>query len=507
MTLDDNEIRNIKLLILAKKFAEKDVEQKFNDFFTNHFKNFSDSDKARIISLFIKYLDKQRTYHETKEEDYKDIIKESFKKAINSFYSSLDPNESNLYFDLITLYMHFHDDEIDTDTLNKIMIKINDMLNKNTINDNNKLTELLIAYIKYYIYQYNGDEKKAKIITDSQHFNIFEKIIIKYLEKIEINSTSINDELLLLLMESRNLPRFDNINKLLINKGNSNALNKYYDNIKNKIPIAKEELTKFYEDIIAYRLSKGILPREICNYLFMFNLLSRIGVIDLVQNYLIENNINDITCFFDPLSGIHGGAVANTKYISFKSCYYDNITMFHEATHTIQYNNMDNNRNYTRYNYNILKDFLIQDNIPYNCYLGNHQKFLFEIDADTQGKYQLGLLQLSLTNSKEKFYKTQNEMKKISEEEQKLISESENLIINGEQVNKKELFDKIILSKPFYVKTYPVLSIEYNEDGSKKNTDEILRTIEYCQQNNLYSQEELTAISNCIFGNEIEKKM
>ena len=59
----------------------------------------------------------------------------SSKSAINTFIESLDNDECNLYFDLICMYVYLNDGDLETenDTLDKIMSKFNEMLNKNVI--------------------------------------------------------------------------------------------------------------------------------------------------------------------------------------------------------------------------------------------------------------------------------------------------------------------------------------------------------------------------------------
>ncbi|MDE5539532.1 MAG: hypothetical protein K2J20_03500, partial [Bacilli bacterium] len=141
---------------------------------------------------------------------------------------------------------------------------------------------------------------------------------------------------------------------------------------------------------------------------------------------------------------------------------------------------------------------------PWSDYNGlNHDRFLFEIDADIQGSKQCGMIMLSIGQN---INEVEQEMLSLDEKEQKIINESRTIIINGVEVDKKDLFDSIILKKPEYVQKFPVFSIEYNDDGSKKTKDEILSTLESYRLNQMYTEEELSAIEICIFGDSIENK-
>ena len=500
-------ILNDELIAKIIKLASRTTsENKVNNFFTNIFPKFSENDKAKIISIFIQRQGKRIFYHYVgKHEEIENIIKKRCISEINSFYGISNEDDKKICFDLINLYLNISGNEIETDNLDKIMYIFNKMLIENSINSSDTITEILINYIKFIAYNYTVDNENIKKIEESQSFDIFERIIIKYIEQLNISNKSLNDDLLMLLMEVRKMTGFDIIDKVLTKKGYTTDLNDFNNYININIPIDSDKFDKFCESIILYKLSNAILPKEICLYIYKFysdnEKLIRIANMDIVQNYLRKNGVNDAICFQDSL--LYHPGIAGTKYMALR---HNDLSrdLFHEATHIIQKSNAHNNKNFTGYRYDILKDLLIQKNISWNDYNGiNHDKFLFEIEADIQGSKQCGMIMTSIGHNTSDIA---TELLFIDETEQRRIDESKTIILHGTEVNKKELFDSIIMKKPEYIKQYPVFSIEYNDDGSKKNSVEIFNTLENYRVNKIYSEEELSAIEICIFGKSIENR-
>lgn len=73
------------------------------------------------------------------------------------------------------------------------------------------------------------------------------------------------------------------------------------------------------------------------------------------------------------------------------------------------------------------------------------------------------------------------------------------LNIDGYYYDKYEIFDDILESKPELLIKYPVLQIEYNKNGSKKEICEILSSLEYELNIGKRTADEVIAISDCIF--------
>ena len=160
----------------------------------------------------------------------------------------------------------------------------------------------------------------------------------------------------------------------------------------------------------------GIIPEEICIYVNKFyndnSSAIRLCNIDLLRHYLIKNGLEDTCIFYDDSIDVGTEGLASNKTLAIKNTNLS-IVMFHEARHVIQFSNMGNDKNYIRYNYNILKDNILSNYMDRGVYNRNHNRYLFEIDADIEGQkeYYKVLEQMNLLSEADR-----TKMEKLDEE-------------------------------------------------------------------------------------------
>lgn len=308
------------------------------------------------------------------------------------------------------------------------------VLNTNVELVDSKLNiELLESYIKF-IYQNNEiDYLDPFVIKLSKHKELFSK----YLSK-NINITY-NEYL-------------DTISKIILDKKN-------YDIIK-KYAINNLELFDFENEIeveIAKIYASHILKNEI-KYTSELKWLTTYLILKEANHHNIIPSVKFVKTNLD-------------KYIIIKKKYtkYLELELAQKYNNTIYINltmyNILKKKNFKEFLIKLLNDLFYQlqkvievvkeNNIIYNIDLYNLTKETI-IYKEKKDKYAL-LSNNPLINN--------FGFKKL------LLNEKEKQISSYDI---EEYFDSILLNNPIIIKKYPLLNMEYNEDGYKKNLRELL---------------------------------
>ena len=308
------------------------------------------------------------------------------------------------------------------------------VLNTNVELVDSKLNiELLESYIKF-IYQNNEiDYLDPFVIKLSKHKELFSK----YLSK-NINITY-NEYL-------------DTISKIILDKKN-------YDIIK-KYAINNLELFDFENEIeveIAKIYASHILKNEI-KYTSELKWLATYLILKEANHHNIIPSVKFVKTNLD-------------KYIIIKKKYtkYLELELAQKYNNTIYINltmyNILKKKNFNEFLIKLLNDLCYQlqkiievvkeNNIIYNIDLYNLTKETI-IYKEKKDKYAL-LSNNPLINN--------FGFKKL------LLNEKEKQISSYDI---EEYFDSILLNNPIIIKKYPLLNMEYNEDGYKKNLRELL---------------------------------
>ena len=308
------------------------------------------------------------------------------------------------------------------------------VLNTNVELVDSKLNiELLESYIKF-IYQNNEiDYQDPFVIKLSKHKELFSK----YLSK-NINITY-NEYL-------------DTISKIILDKKN-------YDIIK-KYAINNLELFDFENEIeveIAKIYASHILKNEI-KYTSELKWLATYLILKEANHHNIIPSVKFVKTNLDKYIIIKK---KYTKYLELELAQKYNTTIYINLT---MYNILKK-KNFNEFLIKLLNDLFYQlqkvievvkeNNIIYNIDLYNLTKETI-IYKEKKDKYAL-LSNNPLINN--------FGFKKL------LLNEKEKQISSYDI---EEYFDSILLNNPIIIKKYPLLNMEYNEDGYKKNLRELL---------------------------------
>lgn len=161
-------------------------------------------------------------------------------------------------------------------------------------------------------------------------------------------------------------------------------------------------------------------------------------------------------------------------------------TMFHEMQHAIQQHNIDNG-NIDYLTYNFIKESIIE-NYDKNFYSTNYQSIYMESDARKEGI--LGSLEF-LKGLNPKFVKAicgKSELDYINETLfHTVYRDSEKKIgigKNSTKINISDYVGLLIQNNPQILTENPILSIEYNPDGSRKSVETLLEDFEHKKSEN-----------------------
>ena len=479
-------------------FEFKTSNSERDDFFLNIFPTFDSFTKAKILKQIQQKMKFFNSYMPRSKA--KNIILEELKKEINVF---LDENNVQKCIDLlpnILFYTSISINDIESDILLKPLKKMLFIIKSVDIFNNQDFNKTLINITKIIAYAFS-DKEEYNSLKNNKNYEYYEEIIYNYIDKID-KSKILDDELINLIIETLpaiSLPKLKN--KLFTKFDEEIDLKKYEYFINRMIPLNKD-VEYFFEDIKKYRIKYGIIPEDIYIYLNKFysdNSIIRLCNIDLLRHYLIKNGLNDFCVIYDDSIEIGTEGLASNKLLAIKDTNLS-IVMFHEARHVIQFRN---DKNYIKYNYDILKDDILKNYMDRSIYNRNHHRYLFEIDADIEGQkeYCRILEKMNLLSEDDKL-----KMEKLDEKEQFRISMSSYLNIDGYNYQKGDLFDDIITKNLGLLTKYPVLQIEYDNFGKRKTMLDILKSLNEELEQNKRTKEEIIGISNCIFGEFYEVK-
>ena len=492
MELSSN-IKNDIVILATKKFSNSEKDE----FFTRIYPNFNVYDQSKIITIF--QQDMSNFIHYLNNSEHKKVILEQLKKGISQFLEDKEFEKSIDLLSIILAYINLDEPPFEDKLISEAFKKINLLICETSIIKCNTLEEILKYYTKLIAYSSFNKEMYDSLLQ-SENFKEYEKIICNYIKNLK-SEEIINNELINLLVEIAPAINSFIIESLLKSQIDECIdLSKYDDFIVKMIPLDKN-VDMFLNDIKRYRIQNGIIPENVCVYINKFynsnDKILRLCNIDYMRHYLIKNGTENISVFYDNLMDLSARGLAGPAFLSLKE--FDlNVVMFHEAVHVIQYNNIQTNRNFTEYYYSMLKDFILQQKLEPTVYNRNHNRYLFEIDADTRGgkEYYKFLKQIGLLSDKD----TIDKIDKLDEKEKQAISLSNFLNIGGYYYDKGEIFDSVLSEDPELLEKYPILKIEYEDNGNKKNMIDILSSLEYESTIHKRSDQEIISISKCIFG-------
>ncbi len=284
-------------------------------------------------------------------------------------------------------------------------------------------------------------------------------------------------------------------------------MKKYDDNIKELSDMDEKKFEMFMEDLKRLKNCTGIFPEQYCDYLIKLkidpnsnlnkNLEKYFSVFkrafeDKSQHILKKDGIKNyiVQVSSDLNKGIRG--LAGFRYIQYDEQQIRNLgesnihainTMFHECRHALQSKHINSGKTLSANEYKMLKEIFIEQ-ADKEYYKRNYFFMYNEIDARIAGakgayKYlkDLGLQDRKIIDADgTDFFEYYLEHQKISREDYDL---AENKRINEEKYEDVNItFNKILKKDLNILKSAPIFSLEFDENGKRKSGFTILRTFE-----------------------------
>ena len=474
-----------KIRKLANGLLRK--ESKVKAFFSQAYSKFNVSDRRKILELFettkiSKSIARWYNFIE-RNDDIKQIIMNDAEENMNILMSEENIAQTTDLLKFTEVFLNISNLTIDDPKMQQILSRLTSITDSNhQILHSEEVKKILEYYIKEMAWK-SSDKEYMQTLKDDSGYKVFEKLICKYIESIDLNDDLYNDCLLMLLSETQNIIDSSKLSEVISKKFSSDIHLEDYIG-------TNESKEKIWNAIVIYRLKNSILPKDICAYLIKNKELVRVANIDYTKQYLKDSGIENTAVFYDERLITPG--IANHMRLSLNNKQLDESS-FHEATHVIQQADILERKDFSGNRYAMLKDFILQKKVGWNVYNQNHENWILEIDADTQGGIQY--LQFLKDIGSEEY--SSDRIRFLLEDQKRRLRTSKQILIDDKYVSKKELFEKYLIDDPELITRHPILAIEYNLDGSRKNPFEILQSLEErlaSSGNDL----EIQDIANCI---------
>lgn len=155
-------------------------------------------------------------------------------------------------------------------------------------------------------------------------------------------------------------------------------------------------------------------------------------------------------------------------------------TIFHETRHAVQKKDLDENEITTGLKYRLMKEKILEKEFP-KFYEDNYFYMLSEVDARIYGNkrqrqylVQLGYTENIKNDDDKDFFEIYRGLQK-KEIDRLDITEWARKDSEGKFRAFNNIFSKLIKSKPELLAEYPILALEYETDGSRRTSFEILK--------------------------------
>ena len=462
-----------------------------------------------------------------------DFLIENYEKIVNQ-YLELKPNnfDVNRYFpDLIEKIFKIDDNkEINSENINNVIQFIKDTLEKAPeifINCNSKCFEKILKSLpkKYFLDNSNLpiiNELTSKLDITFSNNNI--KDFLNYFDAmISSNPNAIIDNDICAQIfnfinekttDQQIAIEFKQIveakTKEIVESIDMSEYSKYIPKSYTEKAETMDKLTfeKFASEIKKLKLINGHIPEEYCDFIINQKLNNNTPLNENLDQYfpLLKRAFEDKTFYIlksegienyqikffqdegDGTQGYHnlskrtiGFLEDNLKELSQSNSHIIN-TMYHEIRHAIQSKNY-NTTDFSKLDgslFNSLKEEIIRKN-EINFYKKNYSRMHCEIDARLAGaRGQAEYLAYLGVPENQIIEGDSTKLKEFYEHAKKIERENEEFAINkidenGNIISISEKVREFIKKDPELIKKYPVLSLEFNEDGTRKSTVEILQ--------------------------------
>ncbi|MBQ7410062.1 MAG: hypothetical protein IJW20_01605 [Clostridia bacterium] len=479
-------------------------------------------DKDNVADLCLKLFD---------IEENQEFDEEKTKELLTFAKSKIDEN-----YNYEIIFDKYDADECWEDIINKLpeeFIKKNSEYIVTVLGNRipNKSREYFLQILPENIIK-NYEENLNPQVTD-KNLSVYKRYIEYVVSNPEMSlvTSSIGTSIFnfMNLYPNNTEPEFVEIRELLEKEKSKYELpdmNKYSEYLPENYSedlesMADSTFDSFINDLGIIKLFDGRIPEEYCDYvikqkltkdsLLNQNINKYLPILkrafeDKVQHMLAKEEIEGYTIeFFEKDGNTLGYHNKATRTIGFLE---DNLleldesnshiinTAYHEVRHAIQakhynttdFTNLDGSR------YNMIKEEIIRDD-ENNFYKRNYTRMYCEIDArlaGTRGQAEyLKYLGISEEQVIENVGSTKRTLKEIVEENQKEEQVNTDFASNkvdrdGRIVSISQKAAELIRNKPDWLKKYPVLGLEFDENGERKKTPEILSSAISCTSPSIY---------------------
>lgn len=273
-----------------------------------------------------------------------------------------------------------------------------------------------------------------------------------------------------------------------------------------------EEMEDFSKKIDLIRLKNGIIPEKYCDFAIRNTILAKgqeydiesdyfrmypLCIVDKTRYVLKSEGIEDVTVFannkelsnFGLYSDSSKELVLSATIINGMSKGIYNIinTIFHETQHAVQNRDINNNTIQNISEYDMIKEQLLrEDNFLF--YDSNYKSITAEIEARVVGRQKMYQYLQSLGISVEQILQGDCEYNKdirktyeeyVREEADKLDNPNKKFKISFSDTKSLDcIFDELMAKNPKLIEDNPLLKYEYNDDGTRKSSLEMLQEYE-----------------------------
>lgn len=282
-----------------------------------------------------------------------------------------------------------------------------------------------------------------------------------------------------------------------------------------------KEMDEYYKKIDQIRAKDGIIPEKYCDFAIKNTILSKeqkndpesefyrmftLCVVDKARYVLKQEGLEDIIVYADNLQKAKPGTLeTSTKLGSYSDALkelnlsdditllmedgvYDIInTIFHETQHAIQSRDIKNNSLQNASEYDMIKeDFIRKDSFFF--YKDNYKLYTAEIDARIAGRQKMYQYLLDLGIPVKKILEGDIEFRRdvtrtyeeyMNEEIDTLNDSNKKFTVNfSEEKTLDTLFEELVAKNPSIIKEKPALQYEFNDDGTRKSSLEMLQEYE-----------------------------
>lgn len=280
-------------------------------------------------------------------------------------------------------------------------------------------------------------------------------------------------------------------------------MSKYEEYVRNRIPIPKKMKRDFLNDVSILGFIKGIIPIKYTEYLIGQMLDNESSLYRMSANQRASIFISfarersksifgrDIFVLYtDNISKKNDGSYLDgIVTIAWRQIQYggldkvvDNlITLFHELRHVKQETDKRSGKiNHKKYM--MIKEDVLQE-LDSDYYDVNYKKIYEEIDARVSAAKEAYHFLKSLplpqeVKEREKYVQALERLKRIMERERSFYVRALSKKYKGSEVADIEIyFDEIIRENPDKLEKYPILKVEYNDDGTRKSIVQIFKEL------------------------------